>query len=37
MSAEGAELENEGSYGTRGSHWERRVFYNDFMSPSSTE
>ena len=28
----GAEIENQGGTGTAGSHWEKRVFMNDFMS-----
>merc|ERR1712166_1114447 len=28
----GAELENQGGSGTAGSHWEKRIFNNDFMS-----
>merc|ERR1712166_1724403 len=28
----GAEIENQGGSGTAGSHWEKRLFMNDFMS-----
>jgi len=33
---DGAEIENGGGSGTAGSHWEKRVFMNDFMSGVST-
>lgn len=32
---EGAFLENEGSSGSAGSHFERRIFFNEFMTASS--
>eukprot|EP01017_Pseudomicrothorax_dubius_P035859 TRINITY_DN5081_c0_g2_i8.p1 TRINITY_DN5081_c0_g2~~TRINITY_DN5081_c0_g2_i8.p1 ORF type:complete len:508 (-),score=67.00 TRINITY_DN5081_c0_g2_i8:69-1592(-) len=35
--AEGAELENEGDSGSKGAHWERRVFFNELMTASLTE
>ncbi len=28
-------MEDEGGSGTSGSHWERRVFNNDFMTGST--
>jgi len=31
---EGAYLENEGGSGSAGSHFERRIFYNDYMTAS---
>ena len=31
----GAEIEDGGGSGTGGSHWERRVFYNEFMTGAS--
>mmetsp|Transcript_5939 Transcript_5939/g.9113 ORF Transcript_5939/g.9113 Transcript_5939/m.9113 type:complete len:695 (+) Transcript_5939:173-2257(+) len=32
----GAELENQGGFGTLGSHWEKRLFMNELMTASST-
>lgn len=34
-SAIGGELEDGGGSGTAGSHWEKRVFMNEFMNPTS--
>ncbi|WKY09547.1 hypothetical protein Q1695_002144 [Nippostrongylus brasiliensis] len=34
---EGAELENQMGYGTRGAHWEKRVFENEAMSAVATQ
>eukprot|EP01017_Pseudomicrothorax_dubius_P014889 TRINITY_DN17391_c0_g1_i1.p1 TRINITY_DN17391_c0_g1~~TRINITY_DN17391_c0_g1_i1.p1 ORF type:complete len:340 (-),score=50.93 TRINITY_DN17391_c0_g1_i1:7-1026(-) len=31
---EGVELENQGPQGSRGSHWERRAFFNEIMTSS---
>eukprot|EP01062_Namystynia_karyoxenos_P031919 TRINITY_DN2361_c2_g1_i1.p1 TRINITY_DN2361_c2_g1~~TRINITY_DN2361_c2_g1_i1.p1 ORF type:complete len:727 (+),score=129.15 TRINITY_DN2361_c2_g1_i1:78-2183(+) len=31
----GAEIENEGDAGSKGSHWEKRIFGNEGMTPSS--
>ena len=31
---EGAYLEDEGGAGSQGSHWERRLFYNEYMTSS---
>ena len=28
----GAPLENDGGSGTGGSHWEKDIFYNEYMS-----
>jgi len=35
QSLEGAYLENQGASGSAGSHFERRVFFNEFMTASS--
>lgn len=32
----GAVLENGGGSGSQGSHWERSVYYNEFMTASSS-
>jgi len=32
---EGGYLENEGGTGSAGSHWERKIFFNEFMTASS--
>ena len=32
---DGIELEDGGGAGTAGSHWEKRIMYNDFMSPDA--
>jgi leishmanolysin len=34
-SLDGVPLEAQGGEGTAGSHWEKRVMYNDFMGPDS--
>ncbi|CAJ0588886.1 unnamed protein product [Cylicocyclus nassatus] len=34
---EGAEVENQGGSGTRGAHWEKRVFENEAMSGVATQ
>jgi leishmanolysin len=33
---EGLELENQGAAGTAGSHWERRLLWNEYMTGSSS-
>jgi len=33
---DGAELEDGGTSGTAGSHWEKRTFFNEFMTGSSS-
>lgn len=33
--AKGMQLENQGSSGSLGSHWEKTLLYNEFMNPSS--
>ena len=33
---DGVELENQGSSGTAGSHWEKRLFDNEYMTGSSS-
>ena len=35
-SLNGAEIENQGGSGTAGSHWEKRIFMNEYMSGVST-
>lgn len=32
----GAELENHGGSGTAGSHWEKRIYFNEFMTGTSS-
>eukprot|EP00741_Cyanophora_paradoxa_P022036 tig00021433_g21272.t1 len=32
----GAPLESQGGFGTAGSHWEKRAFMNELMTPSKT-
>jgi leishmanolysin len=34
---DGAELENQGSSGTAGSHWEKRIFNSEYMIGQQTE
>ena len=34
---EGVELEDEGSYGSAGSHWEKSMLYNEMMNAQTTE
>lgn len=33
-SIKGVELENDGGVGTKGSHWERTIVYNEMMTGS---
>lgn len=33
---QGAEIENAGGDGTAGSHWEKRVFFNEYMTGSAS-
>ena len=32
----GVPLENEGTSGSLGSHWEKDIFYNEYMTSSVT-
>lgn len=36
QSLEGAEIEDAGGDGTAGSHWEKRVFFNEYMTGSAS-
>jgi leishmanolysin len=34
-SLDGVELESQGGLSTAGSHWEKRVMFNEFMTPDA--